>query len=82
MTDDSDSSLLELKLTNGDLSRAFDTPNNTYDPVLDLKAAAALAKLAPSTLKRLVSQGRFKDSVKRGKPLLFWRDFFVRELMK
>ena len=71
-----------IKLTNGDIARAFDTPQNPYDPILDLKTAAALAKLAPSTLKRLVSEGRFQTCVKRGKPLLFWRDHFVRELMK
>ncbi len=76
------SDALGLTLTNGDVSRAFDTPNNPYDVILDLKTAARLAKLAPSTLKRLVSEGRFANSVKRGKPLLFWRDLFVKELMK
>jgi hypothetical protein len=74
--------LIGMTLTKGDLAQAFNTPNNPYDPILDLKTAAALAKIAPSTLKRLVSEGRFADCVKRGKPLLFWRDAFVRELMK
>jgi hypothetical protein len=73
---------LELKLTAGEVARAFAMPGNTYGPILSLKEAAKLAKLAPSTLKRLASEGRFRESVKRGKPLRFWRDKFVQELMK
>ena len=73
---------LEIKLNAGEISRAFDTPHNPFGPVLSLKEAAQQAKIAPSTLKRLVSEGRFADSVKRGKPLRFWRDRFIVELMK
>ena len=73
---------LEIKLNAGEISRAFDTPQNPFGPVLSLKEAALLAKIAPSTLKRLVSEGQFADSVKRGKPLRFWRDRFIVELMK
>ena len=71
-----------IKLTDGDIARAFDNPYNTYGPILSLEEAAALAKLAPSTLKRLVSEDKFKDSVKRGRPLRFFRDRFVKELMR
>ena len=53
-----------------------------YPAVLDLQQAAAIAHMAPATLKRKVSEGYFKKSVKRDKPLLFWREFFVQELMK
>jgi predicted DNA-binding transcriptional regulator AlpA len=74
--------IYSIKLTGGDLRNAFETPVNPYGPVLSLKEAASLSKLAPSTLKRLVSEGKFENSVKRGKPLLFWRDRFVSELMK
>lgn len=80
--DHDDITTLEIKLTAGDVSRAFDFPNNPYEPILDLKTAAKLAKIAPGTLKRLVSEGQFQKSVKRGKPLRFWRDKFVQELMK
>ena len=73
---------LDIKLTHSEVTRAFSTPENPYGPILSLNEAAALAKLAPGTLKRLVSEGRFAGSVKRGKPLLFWRDRFVAELMK
>jgi hypothetical protein len=74
--------MYHIKLTGGDLRSAFETPTNPYGPVLSLKEAATLSKLAPSTLKRLVSEGRFENSVKRGRPLLFWRDRFIQELMK
>jgi hypothetical protein len=33
------------------------------------------------TFYKKVSEGEFKHSVKRGKPLLFWRDRFVQEVM-
>jgi hypothetical protein len=71
-----------IKLTDGDIARAFDNPHNTYGPILSLNEAAALAKIAPSTLKRLVSEGQYKESVKRGRPLRFFRDRFVKELMR
>ena len=73
---------LEMQLTKGDVDRAFSNQQNPFGPILSLKEAALLAKIAPSTLKRLVSEGQFADSVKRGKPLRFWRDKFVVELMK
>ncbi len=53
-----------------------------WPPIMTLKEAASAARLAPQTLKRQVSEGRFTKSVKRGKPLLFWRDSFISELMK
>ena len=52
-----------------------------YPPMLSLSQAADLAHLAPSTLKRKVSEGCFKGCVSRGKPLRIWRDRFVLELM-
>jgi hypothetical protein len=64
-----------------DIRKAFEH-DDEFPPILSLEQAAKLAHLAPSTLKRKVSEGHFKDSVKRGKPLLFWRDKFVKELLK
>ena len=49
--------------------------------ILDLEEAAALIKLKASTLKRKVSEGHFKGCVKRGKPLRFWRDRLVLQVM-
>ena len=53
-----------------------------FPPILSLEQAAALAHLAPSTVKRLVSEGCFSHSARRGKPLVFWRDRFVVEAME
>jgi len=52
-----------------------------FPPLLSLDQAAQLAHLAPSTVKRLASEGRFRNSVRRGKPIAFWRDRFVVEVM-
>jgi hypothetical protein len=57
---------------------AMPTPPPT---VLKLNEAAALARIAPSTLKHWVSDGRIRKSVKRGTPLLFLRDAFTAEFM-
>ncbi len=65
-----------------DIRKAFENIGEDFPPVLSLDQAAKLAHLVPSTLKRKVSEGHFMESVKRGKPLLFWRDKFVKELMK
>ena len=65
-----------------EISHAFGSMTDKYPPILNLKQAAELANLAPSTLKRKVSEGHFKQSVSPGKPLRFWRDRFVREIMR
>ncbi len=70
-----DISLVEIR-------RAFQEQNDQYPPVLSLEQAAKLSFLAPSTLQRKVSEGCFAKSVRRGKPLRFWRDLFVQEIMK
>lgn len=54
----------------------------SFPPILSLEQAAQLAHLAPSTLKRLVSEGYFGNSVRRGKPIAFWRNRFVAEAME
>jgi len=65
-----------------DIRKAFENNGEDFPAVLSLVQAAKLSHLAPSTLKRKVSEGHFKESAKRGKPLLFWRDKFVKELLK
>jgi hypothetical protein len=56
--------------------------NARFPPLLSLNRAAQLAHFAPSNIKRLVSEGYFCNSVRRGKPLAFWRDRFVVEIME
>lgn len=53
-----------------------------FPPILSLEQAAQLSHLAPGTLKRLVSEGYFCNSVRRGKPIAFWRNRFVAEAME
>jgi len=54
----------------------------SFPPILSLEQAAQLAHLAPGTLKRLVCEGFFANSVRRGKPIAFWRNRFVAEAME
>jgi hypothetical protein len=51
-----------------------------YGPILSLEQAAAIAGLAPATLKRQVCEGAYAACAKRGKPLRFIADRFVQEL--
>ena len=53
-----------------------------FPPLLSLDQAAQLAHFASSTIKRLVSEGYFRNSVRRGKPIAFWRDRFIVEVME
>jgi hypothetical protein len=55
---------------------------NVLPPTLSLPEAASLVKLRPQTLKRKVSEGQYKVSVVREKPLRFWRDRLVAEVMR
>lgn len=56
--------------------------DNRFPPLFSLKQAAELAHYAPSTLKRLVSEGFFRNGVRRGRPIAFWRGRFAVEVME
>src|SRR5438874_2041750 len=51
-------------------------------PTLSLAQAALHAQIAPSTLKRQVCEGRFRNCVKRKKPLVFITERFFQELFR
>lgn len=70
-----------VPLTMNDIREAFAVPAEV-PPILSLDEAAALVKLRPQTLKRKVSEGLYAKSVVRGKPLRFWRDRLVMEVMR
>jgi len=53
-----------------------------WPPVMNLQEAAEAMRISPQTLRRYVSEGKFKKSVKRGWPVLFWRDSLLSEFMK
>jgi hypothetical protein len=69
------------RITLSEIQQAFHPISGQYGPILDLAKAASLAGIKPSTLKRKVSEGHYRSSVRRGKPLQFWRDRFVSEHM-
>ncbi len=77
---DLDESLLDGPLSLKEVRSAFVGLEHEYPPRLTLDAAAELACMSPQTLKKQVSEGLFDRSVKRGKPLLFWRDRFLVDL--
>jgi hypothetical protein len=52
-----------------------------YKPIITIAEAAVISRLAVKTIYRKVGEGFFKHSVKRGRPLLFWTDRFVQEVM-
>jgi hypothetical protein len=63
-----------------EVQAAFPEWEREFPPVLSLEQAARLAHCGQSTLKAWISEGRFRTSTKRRKPLLFWRNRFVAEL--
>jgi hypothetical protein len=69
------------RLSQDEVEAAF--RNDTrFPPLLSLDQAARLSHFAPSTIKRLASEGFFRNSVRRGKPIAFWRDRFIVEVME
>jgi hypothetical protein len=70
------------RVTVRNAARSYGPLGTEYPPIMSLKQAAKLALLATSTLKRHVSEGKYKFCVSRKKPLRFWRDKFVVELMR
>jgi len=68
-------------LAHNEVVAAF-VSDTRFPPLLSLDQAAQLAHFAPGTIKRLASEGYFRNSVRRGKPIAFWRDRFVVEVME
>lgn len=68
------------KLAIKEITEALD--GTDWPPILTLEEAAKLLRLKPSTLYRHLSEGRYAASVKRGKPVRFWRDRLIQEYMR
>jgi hypothetical protein len=68
-------------LTLTEVREAYESLGEKYPPLLSLSLAAEISGYTELTLKKKLSEGAFRDAVSRGKPLLFWRDRFVMELM-
>jgi excisionase family DNA binding protein len=69
--------IMNRKLTQVEIDVAL----KDFPPVLTPEEAASLLRIKLSTLYRHVSEGRYGASVKRGKPLRFWRDRLAQEFM-
>jgi hypothetical protein len=72
---------LRKPLAHDEVAAAF-AGDSRFPPLLSLKQATELAHFASGTIKRLASEGCFRHSVRRGKPIAFWRDRFVVEVME
>ncbi len=70
----------QRRVTVKNVEIAFELLSDKYPPVLTLAEAAEIARLKPSTLKRHVSEGKYKFCKIKGKPLRFFRNKFVVEL--
>ncbi|UYV13493.1 MAG: helix-turn-helix domain-containing protein [Phycisphaera sp.] len=53
-----------------------------FPPILTPDEAARLLRVSKSTVYHMVSRGQLTSSVKRGKPLRFWRDRLIREYFR
>ncbi len=62
-------------LTTEEVAAAIDVQK--FPAILTVHQAAELLQISHHTLYRAVSQNRYKDAVRRGKPLRFWRDRLV-----
>lgn len=71
---------MDRKLTQTEINQSIE--HTTLEPILTPNEAAAMLRLKVSTLYRHVSEGRYSGSVKRGKPLRFWRDRLIQEFMQ
>jgi hypothetical protein len=69
------------RLTQDFIRGMFSAMQDPPEVLLTLEEAAVLIRIAPDTLKHMVSDGRIRTSVKRGKPLVFVRDLLVQEWM-
>ncbi len=70
------------RLTQTEIAAAIEAVQAKYPPILKLVEAAELARRTPGTLKRQISEGKFADCVRRGKPLLVWRDRFIKQIFE
>lgn len=71
---------MNRKLTTEEITQALE--GTDLPPILTPDEAAELLRLKVSTLYRHVSEGRYHEAVKRGKPLRFWRDRLIQEFMR
>lgn len=70
---------MDTALSPQEIAQSLDT--SKFPAILTPPQAAQLLQIAITTLYRKVSEGWFKSSVRRGKPLRFWRDRLLIEFL-
>lgn len=63
-----------------EIQRAIDPA--AFPPILTPEQAAKLLQVALNTLYKSVSEGRYREAVRRGKPLRFWRDRLIQSFFR
>ena len=63
-------------------SEELDSGIGSFPPLLTVDEAARLLRVSKSTLYGQVSRGKYRDAVKRGRPLVFYRDRLVRDYFR
>ncbi|MFO0834390.1 MAG: helix-turn-helix domain-containing protein [Phycisphaerales bacterium] len=64
------------EITIDEIRSAIDA--TAFPAILTIGQAASMLQLSPHTLYKAVSEGRYRDAVRRGKPLRFWRDRLIQ----
>lgn len=64
------------EITTEEIHSAIDAA--MFPAILTIGQAASMLQLSPHTLYKAVSEGRYRDAVRRGKPLRFWRDRLIQ----
>lgn len=70
------------QLSDAEMEQVIAWTVQRYGPILDITQAAEVSKLAKQTIRQRVCEGRYADSVVRGRPLRFWTHRFLRAAME
>jgi hypothetical protein len=70
------------ELSSEEMAQVIALVQSKYGPILSLQEASEVCKRAKQTLREMVCNGHFADSVVRGRPLRFWTHRFLPEAMK
>ncbi len=65
-----------VKLTDKEIEAAF---GDRYGPVIGIDEVSEITGLAPATIARKLSEGWCRNCVRRGKPVRFLRNRFIRQ---
>jgi hypothetical protein len=70
------------QLSDAEMEQVITWTVERYGAILNIEQAAEVSKLAKQTIRQRVCEGRYADSVVRGRPLRFWTHRFLRAAME